>query len=192
MVAKKDEHWQAYNKHGLPIKGKSFTRDEAYKGALHAASHIWAWRRSSDGSIEVLLQKRAPQKRTWPNCWDISAAGHIDLGEIPLKAAIRETKEELGLTIKPLDMRYTGCYWQTLRANDKDVENEFCFIYLLECNKAASFTLESDEVATVTWKPLAVLQQEVLTGNPEQKAAYVAHGAVYYAFIIDAIMRHAE
>ena len=41
------------------------------------------------------------QKNIYPLLWDVSVAGHIDAGETFFEAAIRECKEEIGLTLTP-------------------------------------------------------------------------------------------
>lgn len=87
-----DELWQLYDEQGRVLKDKGAKRDDVFgNGILHGASHVWIWRKDN-GTLEILLQKRAPNKRTWPNRYDVSAAGHIDLGETPLDAALREAK----------------------------------------------------------------------------------------------------
>ena len=59
----------------------------------------------SNSRGEVFLQKRSASKDTNPNCWDSSAAGHIDSGEQYLPAAVRELEEELGLVCKTDEFR---------------------------------------------------------------------------------------
>ena len=49
-------------------------------GVLHGASHIWIWR-VKDGKLEIMLQHRAPTKSSFPDCFDLSAAGHLTAGE---------------------------------------------------------------------------------------------------------------
>lgn len=51
-----------------------------------------------DGQGNILLQHRDPAKDIFPNCWDNSAAGHVDAGEDYDEAAVRELAEELGVT----------------------------------------------------------------------------------------------
>ena len=46
----------------------------------------------------VLLVHRHPERRHYPNCWDL-VGGHIELGESPREAAIRECVEEIGVHI---------------------------------------------------------------------------------------------
>ena len=42
-------------------------------GDWHRAVHVWIFVQST---ANVLIQKRAACKESWPNLWDISAAGH--------------------------------------------------------------------------------------------------------------------
>ena len=105
-----DELWQLYDEQGVALEDKGSAKDEVFsKGLLHGAAHVWIWR-IKDGIPEVLLQKRAPNKRTWPNRYDISAAGHIDLGETPLDTALREANEEIGLNVTPDKLKHFGVH----------------------------------------------------------------------------------
>lgn len=47
---------------------------------------------------EVLLQKRSKHKETHPGYYDISVAGHCGKGETYEETALREMKEEIGVT----------------------------------------------------------------------------------------------
>ena len=49
---------------------------------------------------QILLQQRSHKKTIHPLLWDVSVAGHIDAGETFIEAALRETKEEIGLLLK--------------------------------------------------------------------------------------------
>lgn len=52
----------------------------------------------------VLLFKRSEDKKKFPGFWSLPG-GHIDEGEDPLGAAIREVKEETSITITPEDIQ---------------------------------------------------------------------------------------
>ncbi|MBO4632565.1 MAG: NUDIX domain-containing protein [Lentisphaeria bacterium] len=45
----------------------------------------------------ILLQKRSRNKDIFPGRWDMAVGGHVDSGETPDQAAVREMGEELGL-----------------------------------------------------------------------------------------------
>jgi 8-oxo-dGTP diphosphatase len=52
-----------------------------------------------DGKVLLQLRDDKPDI-VWPNTWAVFG-GHIEPGEDPLAGAIRETEEELGLTLEP-------------------------------------------------------------------------------------------
>lgn len=183
------ELWQAYDENGQPIAGKGLTKDEAYAGAPQGAAHVWIWR-IRNGELEILLQKRAADKRTWGNLLDISAAGHIDLGEKPWQAAVREAREELGLLIDPAALQYIGETRQYLELESGDIEDEFVWLYGLRLDQETTFTLQVDEVAALHWKGLDEFAREVL--DPEMQKTYVPHGDEYYQTVIDFIEQTAK
>lgn len=51
----------------------------------------------------VLMHKRAETKEKFPGFW-LGPGGHVDAGEDALTAAIREVKEETGVTLEPKDI----------------------------------------------------------------------------------------
>lgn len=46
----------------------------------------------------VLLCHRSPARRWYPDVWDL-AGGHVEAGESPVRALVRELREELGISI---------------------------------------------------------------------------------------------
>ena len=82
---------------GAPT-GETVERAEAHReGVRHRTSHVWI-ARNRNGRIQLLLQKRCMQKDSFPGCYDISSAGHIPAGGEFASSALRELKEELGIT----------------------------------------------------------------------------------------------
>lgn len=61
--------------------------------------------RGGDG--RYLLQQRSLHTRYSPGKWDVTGGG-VSAGETGQAAAIRETREELGLTLDPAHMVYGG------------------------------------------------------------------------------------
>lgn len=60
-------------------------RSEVHRdGDYHRAVHVWIY---SESTGELLLQRRADCKDSWPGQWDISSAGHISAGDSSLSSA---------------------------------------------------------------------------------------------------------
>lgn len=76
----------------------SITRQEAHFGTkkIHRAVDILL----VNDNHQILMQKRSEYKDTNPGYWTISASGHVTYGQSYEEAAIRETKEELGISPK--------------------------------------------------------------------------------------------
>lgn len=77
-------------------------RELVYKnGDWHKTVHIWI----INSKNELLIQKRAKDKQTFPNLWAISIAGHVISGETSIEAALREIKEEIDVDVNPNDLK---------------------------------------------------------------------------------------
>ncbi|HEX8226995.1 MAG TPA: NUDIX domain-containing protein [Candidatus Saccharimonadales bacterium] len=177
-----DELWQLYDEQGCALEGEGATKDDTFsKGLLHGASHVWIWRSTQDGNIEILVQKRAADKRTWPNRYDISAAGHIDLGEDPLTTALRETVEEIGLTADKKQLRCFGVFRAYLITDNGSRENEFQWLYLLELSEDTPLTLQTSELESVEWVSLDTFKTSFSSSQ------FVPHGEAYYNSVVAAV-----
>ena len=91
------EYLDIVDENGQPT-GEIIERSAAHReGIPHRTSHLWLVR-ELDNQIQILLQKRAMTK-SFPGCYDISSAGHIPAGQDYIPSAVRELKEELGLSV---------------------------------------------------------------------------------------------
>lgn len=175
---------QLYDDQGRPLAGKGASKQAIFsQGLLHAAAHVWIWRRREDGA-EILVQKRASTKQTWPNLYDISAAGHIDVGETPLVTAVRETSEELGLDVRDADLRCIGVLRSYITAPDGSIENEFRWIYVLELTRSAALSPCQQEVDELKWVPFETFKADTLVDHP---ASHVPQGRGYFEVLAAAI-----
>ena len=82
------------------IIGEETREDIHKKGLLHREVHVWIY----NDNMDILFQRRAPDKDTFPGLLDASVGGHIDLGESREEAAIKELKEETGIIAKKEDL----------------------------------------------------------------------------------------
>lgn len=135
--------------------GEIIDRETAHaKGILHRTSHLWLARRK-DGKVQILLQKRAEHKSSFPGCYDISSAGHIPTGDGYLKSAIRELEEELGVTAEEKDLIYCGdrkVIWDDVFFGKPFHDRQISRVFLLWLDREEStFTLQEAEVGGVLW-----------------------------------------
>ena len=137
--------------------GQVADRDTVHaQGLRHRTSHVWLARRKQ-GQVELLLQKRSPEKDSFPDCYDISSAGHIPAGQDFSPSALRELQEELGCTAAPEDLLYCGQRRFTFHEvfhgrpfHDEQVSN----VYLLWMDREPEeFVLQPEEVSQVLWVP---------------------------------------
>ena len=89
---------------GVPTGRTKPKADVHRDGDWHLASHVWL----VTPDHRVLLQRRSPAKENWPDLWDISVAGHVSAGESAIDAAIREAREELGLSLHARELTHLG------------------------------------------------------------------------------------
>lgn len=93
---------------------------------------------------EVLLQKRADDKAYCPGYWGLTG-GAVDAGEDSLAAIIRETKEEIGVNIKPDELTFF------CRQNGVDAAL-FVDIFTAPCNLLpADMKMQKEEVSELRW-----------------------------------------
>ena len=123
-------------------------------GNFHRTAHIWIM----NDKKELLLQKRSTTKKSHPNCWDISGAGHIMAGESVIDGAIRELKEELGIKTNENELKFIAIVKST--NNPKNME--FQYVYLLKCNKQVEeYIFEDNEVSEVKYVHFKELEKMI-------------------------------
>ena len=76
---------------------------------IHRVAHVLVF----NSSGELFLQKRSPSKDVQPGKWDTSVGGHVDAGESYDDAALREMREELGITGAKVEFLYTYLHSNT-------------------------------------------------------------------------------
>jgi len=115
-----------------------------------------------DSSGRMLLQKRAYGKYHSPGLWTNACCSHPRPGELPLEAAVRRSREELGLSLKPSSI---GSLLYRAEFENGLTEHEFDHIFL-----AISDDMpwpDPDEVAELRWVDRAELNSW-MAENPEQ------------------------
>lgn len=147
------EIWDVYNKYRQNT-GRTHERGNLMnEGDYHLVVHVWI----VNDRGEFLIQKRQPWKSGWPNMWDGSAAGSAILGDSSEAAAIRETKEELGID---LDISKSELLF-TVKSS-----NSFEDIWLVRQNVDINhLKLQYEEVADAKWATLEEIKHMMHTGE---------------------------
>jgi len=92
-------------------------------GILHRAFSIFIFNRDR----ELLVQKRAGDKRLWPLYWSNSCCSHPRKGERIEQAALRRMQQELGIRT---DLKFLYKFKYHARFEDAGSENELCSVFI--------------------------------------------------------------
>ena len=124
---------------GVSTKHEAQTKDLMHRIVI---VHI------KDKNGDILLQQRAPNMQMFPDCWDHSAAGHVDAGESYELAARRELREELGIV--GANLQETAYYHSYVKIKGRHF-NRFHKVYETVLPKTTKFNLQQAEVSAVRW-----------------------------------------
>lgn len=179
--------YEAYDSTGNKI-GKNLTRHELQLQQLwQLVVHVWI----VDEQNNLLVQQRSHTTTTFNDLWDISVGGTVDLGEDSDATAVRETKEELGLSITKDKLIYLGRVKMSPKPISPDfMERDLSDEYLLRLPHIAfaDLKLQAEEVQAVDTMPLTELRR--ITQDPMLAQRLVPHGADYYDTLITMILAY--
>lgn len=138
-------------------------------GDPHGTSHIWVVRENASGGWDVLLQKRSRDKDSYPGCYDVSSAGHLQAGDDFLPAALRELEEELGLRARAEDLEFVGfrrAYREAFFCGRLFKDHEISAVYIYRKPvETSALRLQKEELESVMWMDLADCRRAVGEGS---------------------------
>lgn len=203
-----EERLDIYDEDGVHLG--SAARSEVHRlGLWHQTFHCWIYRKSGE-QIDLLFQKRHPQKDTCPDLLDITSAGHLLAGEGP-EDGVRELEEELGLSVDFAALASIGTIRDVTSAPGI-MDKEICHVFLYECEQPLSaYTIQEEEVVGLFWVKLDEVEKLFQKTIPSvqasgfllevgkqvrdcelqlEAAAFVPHEPHYYQQVFDALKRH--
>ena len=104
----------------------------------------------------VLLQKRSDMVDSWPNFWAFPG-GKLDDGELFREAAIRETREEIGIIVNPADIKQ-----EVMVAHRTITGVKTIYIGQVEIYENSPAILESDLATDLAWFPITELPSPMI------------------------------
>lgn len=139
------------------------------------------WHRAVDVIIvnnhgEILLQRRAPDKDSFPGLLDISCGGHLVAGDDSLSGVRRELKEELDLDARPEDLTFLHTDKVSIRPAPDFINNSFNDIYTLRTDKTLDeLHPQAEEISELVY----VTPDELRALLPKQGIEIVPHDDMY-------------
>ncbi len=120
------EYWDVYDHKGNVIEGRVSVRGrhDLRDGEYHLVVYVWII--SDDGKI---ILSRRQKGRTFAGAWECTG-GCAQQGEDSLTTALREVKEELGLTLDPSK----GSFYTRYRRNYPKGARALCDVWVFRQN----------------------------------------------------------
>ena len=151
-------------------------------GDWHRTVHVWI----ANSRREVLFQKRSLTKESFPGAWDISAAGHIESGETSMAAAIKEVREELGISLGPQNLQFLFSQKSSsVQRSGVFIDNEISDVYMVRLDiDIEEVCIQTSEVSGVRFVPLP----DVARLADHRDPAFVPHDEEYrrlYDYFLD-------
>ncbi|MFH5881513.1 NUDIX hydrolase [Liberiplasma polymorphum] len=146
------EKFDIYDHYGRQTGKTSARGSNLKKGEYFPVVHIWI--KDQDGSF--LIQQRAKKTDPVPYQWAI-ASGLVQSGESPIESAIRETREEIGLSFNEDDLKLLN----------KVVTSEgryqtITYIYLIETTiDQSKIVLDKEEVLNIQKVSLQTIKKMI-------------------------------
>lgn len=144
------------------------TREDIHKqGLLHREVYVILY----DHQKQALFQLRSQSRDTNPGKLTVSASGHVDLGSTYNETAVKELKEELGLSLKIDDLKFLGIvHNNTIDKQTNTINNAlravYCFDYRDDINK---LFIQKDELDLIKWIKL----EDIINPDFNEKDKFV-------------------
>lgn len=177
-----EEHYDILDENGDKtgeVLPKSFVHDNELR---HGSVFIWIYNHTG----EVLLQLRSKDKKSFPNVWDVSVAGHISAGDTPLETALREIEEEIGIKVQAGELIQVDFTPDIVPWQPNKTHPEFCWVYILHKElDPKGLTIQKSELNAVKLQAIRDIRSE--RKKPNSNKTLAARNPRIYDAAFDAI-----
>lgn len=137
------EVWDIVDKYGNKTGPTIERENPMQKGDYHLSVSVWI----ENDNGEFLISQRVPTKIA-PNMWETTGGSALS-GEDSLTAALREAKEELGITLNPQNGSVFKCYTYPHSSGDGAAYIE---VWLFKQNfDIKAVVLQAEETCNALW-----------------------------------------
>jgi isopentenyldiphosphate isomerase len=153
-----EEMIEAWDWESAAPTGVAVPRSRAHMvGIPHEGVHLWILRLAR-GEIELLFQKRAPSKASYPGLLDITVGGHVPFGLTQNKVQ-KESMEEIGIMPSNDELIDLGiCRYEAHEENGR-FHREFTHVYMLHDERPLDgYTFTDGEVTALAAVRLSELK----------------------------------
>lgn len=147
------ELWDLYTKYREKT-GKEQVRGEPIpEGYYHLVVHVWIRNRQG----QYLISQRSASRPTHPLLWEC-VGGSVLKGESSLDGAVREVKEEVGITLDPSAGKRV--FTKIRNAADGKLFQDILDVWLFSCDGLPQLNqATTDEVAACKWMNASEIKQ---------------------------------
>lgn len=157
------EQWDLYTKDRTPTGETHLRGVPLPEGRYHLVVHIWI----QNSAGQFLVSQRAASRPTFPLMWEC-VGGSVVKGEDSLKGALREVKEEVGLSLPPETGRLV--HSEVREEGFHDILDVWLFPY---DGPVALENATTDEVAQCRWLDKSGVQALYDSGKLVPTLGYV-------------------
>ena len=147
------ELWDLYNERREPTGRVHVRGEDIPDGYYHLVVHVWI--RNKNG--EYLISQRSADRPSFPLMWEC-VGGSVVAGEDSLTGALRETREEVGLTLCPQTGKIVSSVTGRIVCGVKF--SDIVDVWLFEHDGPADLeNATTNEVAQVKWMTKAEIKE---------------------------------
>ncbi len=150
------ELWDVLDEAGNKT-GRTVRREDPRSGdewIYHLVVNVWI--RNPEGLF--LITRRSPSKKDFPGYWETTGGSAVS-GEESLAAAVREVKEEIGLSFDPSGGRF-------LKRSKREHFKDFLDVWLFRTDaRLCDLSLQEEEVSDAKWADPDEIRRMVSAGE---------------------------
>jgi len=150
------EYWDLLDQFGNTT-GQTVEKWQVPEGFAHLGAEVGI----VNSNNEILIQKRAANKKYSPNFWS-TTGGSVLAGENSIDTIVREVEEELGVKIKREELSFIKQY----KVKHEETPPIFIDTYLVKQDVDISdIIIQEDEVSEVKWATWEECEEMSINGQ---------------------------